>query len=191
MTTDIRPGEQVMILRLPISIDSFGLVPEFIDRVYGTGSMMKLDRDQVTISAPREGFGPRLTDPFPDPVEDDSLTVSSASISDTDDGGRLDWTLESSQRSLALFADSQIRMMDGLGAINYVVSDIAVGDVPEPVFQIVVQRKNGLTPHEARTAAEERESSLRDAITEALALIDLGDPGSARNALAEAVAAEG
>jgi len=182
MTTDIGPGETVLALMLPISVDAFGLIPEFVDRVYGTGeSKLRMDGNHIRITAPDDGFGPRTMGNLPDLVDADSLEVRSCNVADD----TFQWTLEGSRRQLEVFVDSQLRMMDALGAVNYVVSDIAIGDA-EPAFQVVVQRKRGLTQHEARTAAEDREGELRKVIAEAAAALGTGDEDAALRILLDA-----
>ncbi|WIB65671.1 hypothetical protein [Curtobacterium sp. MCBD17_040] len=117
MTTDIQPGQPVMQLRLPLSLRAFGFLTDFVERVYGTGeTTMSAVGDQITISAPADGFGQPVRDPLPplphDADEDINVTEMLAA------GEHMKWTIESVGQALAMFVESQAQFLDLLHAVN-------------------------------------------------------------------------
>jgi hypothetical protein len=171
MTTDIRPGQQILALRLPIPVDGLTYVSEFIDRVYGTGNTtMRADGDQVLIAAPTDGFGPVVRTPLPPLTRDadDDLHVTAL---DTRSNPMV-WDMESCGDMLGVVVQSQLAFLDLVGAKNYISTGLRVGD---EVVQVVVQRDGKPTPHELRQEAEEREAALRAALTDVREALRAGD----------------
>ena len=186
MTTDFTPGQPVMVLQLPLSLDAMGYVNDFTDRVYGTGNTLMSGRgDQIQISAPREGFGEPLRDPLPPFTRDPDDDINLASLRVVDD--RIETTLESAGDALARFAETQKDLLDLMGAVNYVHTDVRIRDEEEPSVHVVVQRKGRPTPHELREAAEMRERALAEALQDATAQLESGNIGNALTLLRAAL----
>ncbi len=175
MTTDIRPGQQVLALRLPIPVDGLTYVNEFIDRVYGSGNTtMRGDGSQVTIAAPADGFGPVVRDPMPPLTRDagDDLIVTELNTRQDP----IIWDMESAGGALGVIVQSQLAFLDLVGAKNYISTGLRVGD---EFVRVVVQRDGKPTPHELRLEAEEREASLRDALERVRDALHAGDTARA------------
>ncbi|MGW8431159.1 hypothetical protein ACWGJ9_08545 [Curtobacterium citreum] len=171
MTTEIKAGEPVLALTLPIPVEGMTYINDFIDRVYGTGNTtMQGQGNQVVIAAPKEGFGPVLRDPMPQLTRDADGELFVSALDTTTEP--IVWDLESVTGPLGLVVQSQLAFLDLVEARNYVATQLRVGD---EVVQVTVQRDGHPSPHDLRLEAEEREAALRAALTDVRDALRSGD----------------
>ncbi|WIE81531.1 hypothetical protein [Curtobacterium sp. MCSS17_016] len=182
MTTDIKPGQPFLALRLPIPVDGMTYVSELVERVYGTGTTtMRGEGDQIIIAAPKDGFGPVVRDPMPPLTRPADEGFNVTTLDATSDP--VVWDIESSGHALAVFVKSQLAFLDLLDAKNYISSQVRAGD---EVVSVVLQRDGKPTPHELREEAEQREQKLRRIIADARAALVADDPTAALERLGSA-----
>ncbi|WP_159600265.1 hypothetical protein [Agromyces humi] len=157
----IKPGQSVAQFRLPLPVSGMSAIADLIEHLYGAGETMMNPRgDVVEITAPKDGFGPRTTPApvLPGPDADDMLVSHMAA-----EDGELELTYEMDPDLFGGIADNLVGWFEAVGGINYVTLDVKPID-GDSEFVFTLQRKAGLTPHDARQAAERRVSELEEEV---------------------------
>lgn len=144
----------VVILRLPIPLESMATVQEFVERVYGTGdTRMTFDGDHMRIVAPKDGWGERKRGrgKLPSAVND-ALRLTYAELRD----GKAKLTLEDMETTVLYISEITQQWFNHVGGINYVETKLVPGDQDEPSYVFIMQKADGKTAHELRQEAEAR-----------------------------------
>jgi len=154
----------VVILRLPIPLESMATVQELVERVYGTGdTRMTFDGDHMRILAPEGGWGDRKRGrgKLPSAVND-ALRLKYAELRD----GKATLTLEDMETTVLYISEIARQWFDHVGGINYVETKLVTGDQDEPSYVFTMQKADGKTAHELRHEAEARVAELEAEIAE-------------------------
>lgn len=165
MRSEIKPGQNVLVAALPLPAAGITLLADVVERLYGTVETM-LDltgHGAIRINAPAAGFGPRNTEPLPEPEADGDGLIRELRV----DGETLNITFEEAQNVCVAIAQSMAQWFTIAGGINYVTARFESTDGSGAhEHWITVQKAGQPTAHDLRVLAEARvrtlEQQLRD-----------------------------
>lgn len=149
----------VLVLRLPIPLDSMDTVREFVERVYGTGdTRLFFDGDLMRVVAPKDGWGERMRGRGRLPsASNDALRLRHAALRD----GTVQLAIEDMEATILCITEIARQWFTTVGGVNYVEMKLhSPADDDEPEFVFTMQRIDGSTPHELRETAEARVAEL-------------------------------
>lgn len=153
----IMPGEIFASFKLPLTARGYANLTDALERVYGTGDiMLRASDDHIHAVAPAEGFGKLKTGKKPKSPTADELRIISLNIAD----GTIKVSFDEGQGSVNVMMATMKQWFEMVGGINYVEQAFRDAADESQEFVFVMQRVEGITPHQARLAAEARVAEL-------------------------------
>lgn len=147
--------------RLPIPLDALPTIGEAIERLYGTGeSPMEAMGDTLHILEPKGGLGERVRTGEPSIAERESTEMLLRYLDLRD--GRVGMSIEDKQNAVLLVSEVMRQWFSAVGGVEYVETTLHSEREPEAEYVFTMQRREGKTPAELRTEAEERLDRIRD-----------------------------
>ena len=156
--SDFAPKQPVIVAALPMATDGLSILADAVERIYGTGDTMvsfTAGGNQLQITAPADGFGPRVRTPLPAESVGEGSTRSIV-----DDGDGLTVTFEDAQETIAALANTLRQWFTHAGGINYVTARFEAFNEPAGEFALTVRRTDKPTPEDLHLAAKDRVAAL-------------------------------
>lgn len=153
-----KANADVLAMRLPIPLDAMQTVQEFVERVYGTGdACLKFDGEFMRISAPEAGWSERKRGRGKLPsASNDALRLQYAELKD----GVVKLAVHDTEATVLYISEVARQWFELIGGINYVETQLTSSESSEAEFVFTMQKRDGLTPHALREAAEARVDEL-------------------------------
>lgn len=164
--THTRPGAALLIARLPLPSSGISILGEVAEYLWGPGEyMMSSDGDFLKLLAPLDPL-PDSRGPRPDlsafPSPGDEMQVVKHQVVD----GGIRMSLEDAQERIEHLIAAQRSWFEGMGGINYIEAGIGTAG-HEPEFTFTLQKREGVTPHDARMQAEAKIAAVIAILDEA------------------------
>ena len=152
-----RAPKPAAAFRLPLPLDAMKTINECIERVYGTGALMHMDGEQITLGEPADGWGPRKRGRGALPsASNDQMRLKYVKLRD----GHAHLTVEDTEYTVLVISEICRQWFEAVGGVNYVEAKLTTVDHGEPEFVFTMQRVDGITPADKLAAAEARISEL-------------------------------